>query len=483
MRKNSPNRATVDCPSEHANHGSNNMEHLDTLLATAESLIEQSDWDTLAHLLEELNISEVKDLIDELPEYGAEFISRMPISRSVHVFRILDFPVQERIIKRLSGPKITELINELPPDDRTAFFSELHGDVVKKLIILLPAEERKEALSLLGYKEDSVGRLMTPDYIAVKKDWNVARVMEHIRRYGINSETIDVIYVLDEKGVLLDDLRIRKVLLADPETLISDLTDDRLIALNVNDPQEEAIEMFRMNNRVALPVTDDQNILLGIVTVDDILWLAQEEYTEDMQRVGGVEALDEPYLDISLFKLYKKRVVWLIILFFGELLTITAMSGFEDQIAKVVILATFIPLIISSGGNSGSQAATLIIQAMALGEVSVKDWWRVMRREIQSGLILGLTLFVISFTILYGWHLISPTFGLHFIRIALVVSCSLIGVVLWGSLMGSMLPLLLKRLGADPAASSTPFVATLVDVTGLLIYFSTALLLLKGVLL
>lgn len=459
------------------------MENLDTLLATTESLIEQNDWDTLTHLLEELNISEVKDLIDELPEYGSDFIAKMPIGRAVHVFRILDFPVQERIIKKLSGPKITELINELPPDDRTAFFSELHGDVVKKLIILLPAEDRKEALALLGYQEDSVGRLMTPDYIAVKKDWKVARVMEHIRKYGINSETIDVIYVIDEKGVLLDDLRIRKVLLAHPETLISELTDDRLIALNANDPQEEAIEMFRMNNRVALPVTDDHNILLGIVTVDDILWLAQEEYTEDMQRVGGVEALDEPYLDISLFKLYKKRVVWIIILFFGELLTITAMSGFEGQIAKVVILATFIPLIISSGGNSGSQAATLIIQAMALGEVSVKDWWRVMRRELQSGLILGCTLFALCFTIMYGWHLLSPTFGDHFIRIALVVSCSLIGVVLWGSLMGSMLPLLLKKCGADPAASSTPFVATLVDVTGLLIYFSTALLFLKGVLL
>jgi len=324
---------------------------------------------------------------------------------------------------------------------------------------------------------------MTPDYIAVKKNWNVARVLEHIRRYGTNSETIDVIYVIDDNGILLDDLRIRKILIASPEAMVSDLTDDRLIALNAYDPQEEAIEVFRMNNRVALPVTDDDNILLGIVTVDDILWLAKEEYTEDMQRVGGVEALDEPYLDISLFKLYKKRIVWLMILFFGELLTITAMSSFEVQIAKVVILATFIPLIISSGGNSGSQAATLIIQAMALGEVSIKDWWRVLRRELQSGFFLGVTLFAMSFTILLVWHLIAPTFGDHFLRISLVVSCSLIGVVLWGSLMGSMLPLLLKRLGADPAASSTPFVATLVDVTGLLIYFSFALFFLSGVLL
>lgn len=459
------------------------MENLETLIEQAELLIEANNTDALLALLEELNISEVKDLIDELPEYGARFIELLPISRSVHVFRILDFPVQERIIKKLSGLRISELINELPPDDRTSFFSDLHGDVVKKLIILLPAEDRKEALALLGYKEDSVGRLMTPDYVAVKQHWNVARVLDHIRRYGTNSETIDVIYVIDDRGVLLDDLRIRKVLLATPDTLVSELTDDRLIALNAYDPQETAIEMFRMNNRVALPVVDSDNILLGIVTVDDILWVAKEEYTEDMQRVGGVEALDEPYLDISLFKLYKKRVVWLMILFMGELLTITAMSSFEEQIAKVVILATFIPLIISSGGNSGSQAATLIIQAMALGEVHIKDWFNVMRREIQSGILLGFTLFIMSFGIMFMWHLITPTFGEHFIRIALVVSSSLIGVVLWGTLMGSMLPLLLKRLGADPAASSTPFVATLVDVTGLLIYFSCAMLLLKGVLL
>jgi magnesium transporter len=460
------------------------MEHLETLIDQTELLIKNNDLRGLHELIEELNISEVKDLIDELPEHGATFIEHLSLGRAVHVFRILDFPVQERIVRKLSASRITELINELPPDDRTSFFSQLHGDVVKKLIILLPTEERKEALALLGYKEDSVGRMMTPDYIAIKKHWNVAKVLEHIRRYGTNSETIDVIYVIDDNGVLLDDLQIRKVLLAAPETYVSELIDDRLIALNAYDPQEEAIEIFRMNNRVALPVVDADNILLGIVTVDDILWVAKEEYTEDMQKVGGVEALDEPYLDISLFKLYKKRIVWLIILFFGELLTITAMSSFEDQIAKVVILATFVPLIISSGGNSGSQAATLIIQAMALGEVSVRDWWRVMRREIQSGLFLGFTLFAISFIVLLLWHILAPqTFGVHFYHIGFAVSCSLIGVVLWGSLMGSMLPLLLKRLGADPAASSTPFVATLVDVTGLLIYFSSALIFLKGVLL
>lgn len=460
------------------------MENLETLLEQTERLLENGDNQALFEFVEDLNISEVKDLIDELPEHGAKFISLLPISRSVHVFRILDFPVQERIIKKLPGQKISELINELPPDDRTAFFSELHGDVVKKLIILLPAEERKEALALLGYREDSVGRLMTPDYVAVKKDWNVARVLEHIRRYGINSETIDVLYVIDEEGVLLDDLRIRKVLLAAPDTMISDLTDDRLIALNANDPQEKAIEIFRLNNRVALPVTDDQDILLGIVTVDDILWVAKEEYTEDIQKIGGTEALDEPYLDTSIYNLVKKRVGWLAILMVGEMLTATAMGFFEDQIQKATVLALFVPLIISCGGNSGSQASTLIIQSMALGELTVTDWWRVMRREIISGFLLGLCLGIVGFLRIFVWHLILPNiYGEHWLMIAATISVSLIFVVLWGSLSGSMLPILLKRLGADPATSSAPFVATLVDVTGLVIYFSFAVLFLRGILL
>lgn len=460
------------------------MEDLKALIDDTELLIERNDTEGLNALLEELNISEVKDLVDELPEHGAMFIEMLPLHRSVHVFRILDFPVQERIIKKLSGTRISELINELPPDDRTSFFSELHGDVVKKLIINLSAEDRKEALGLLGYKEDSVGRLMTPDYVAVKKHWNVGRVLEHIRRYGINSETIDVIYVIDDKGVLLDDLRIRNILLASPEQTVSDLTDDRLISLSAYDPQEEAIEVFRMNNRVALPVVDQDNILLGIVTVDDILWLAKEEYTEDIQKIGGTEALDEPYLDTTIFNLVKKRVGWLAVLMVGEMLTATAMGFFEDQIHKATVLALFIPLIISCGGNSGSQASTLIIQAMALGEVTIRDWWRVMRREIISGFLLGLCLGLVGFLRISIWHIIAPDiYGDHWLLLSLTISVSLIFVVLWGSLSGSMLPILLKKLGADPATSSAPFVATLVDVTGLLIYFTCAVLFLSGVLL
>ncbi|MGY0040668.1 magnesium transporter [Pedobacter sp. NJ-S-72] len=446
-------------------------------------LIERDGDGQLREYLDALNISDVEHLIDELPQYAVKFIDTLSIKRAVNVFRILDFPTQEKIIKKLPGEKLAQLINLLPPDDRTSLFSELKGDAVKKLIILLPAKDRVEALSLLGYKEDSVGRLMTPDYIAVKTDWTVKRVLEHIRKYGKDSETIDVIYVIDESGILLDDIRIREILLANPDVPVGELTDNRSIALNANDPQEEAINVFRMNNRVALPVTDDNHVLLGIVTVDDILWIANEEYTEDMHKIGGTQALDEPYLDMPIFGLFKRRIGWLVVLFLGEMLTATAMAHFEADIAKAVVLAMFVPLIISSGGNSGSQASTLIIQAMALGEITIGDWWRVMRREIISGLMLGLVLGSIGFLRIFIWTLFSNLYGPHWALIGVTVGVALVGVVLWGSLAGSMLPLLLKKLGADPATSSAPFVATLVDVTGLIIYFSVAVMFLTGVLL
>lgn len=459
------------------------MDELDTLVEQTELLLGEGDRQRLKEYLDELNISDVEALIDELPEYGPIFIETLSINRAVNVFRILDFPTQERILKKLSGPKISEIINEIPPDDRTAFFSELKGDLVKQLIILLPPADRKEALALLGYPEDSVGRLMTPDYITVKQHWTITRVLEHVRKYGKASETIDVLYVIDKDGLLLDDIRIKDILLADTETRVRDLIDNRLIALNANDPQEEAINVFRMNNRVALPVVDGQGIMLGIVTVDDILWVANEEYTEDMQRIGGTEALDEPYLDVSILQLVKKRAGWLIVLFLGQLLTATVMERYENQLASAVVLFMFIPLIISSGGNSGSQASTLIIQAMALGEVTLVDWWRVMRREIISGLLLGLILGILGFIRIYTWQTFSHAYGEYWLLIGVVVSLSLVGVVLWGSLMGSMLPFILRRLGADPASSSAPFVSTLVDVTGLIIYFTFAAWILTGVLL
>ncbi len=445
-----------------------------------DSILQLQDAQQLHTFLDEQNISDIAEWTMENEDYASTIISNMKINRSAAVFKILDAKIQRHLINTLSATKTAELINELPADDRTDLFEELPSSVVRELIKTLSFSERKVALSLLGYPENSVGRMMTPDYVYVYEYDSVANVIETIRRVGKNSETIDVIYVINEKGELLDDIRIREIILSQPHTKVKELMDGRVITLQAEDDQEVASDVFKMNNRVALPVVSRTNKLLGIVTIDDILWVAEEEFTEDMQKMGGTEALNEPYLDVPLRELYKKRVVWLIILFFGELLTIMAMSSFEDEIKKVVILATFIPLIISSGGNSGSQAAALIIQAMALGEITVKDWWRIMRREIISGIMLGLTLCFISFSVLIIWHFMGKGIDAQYYRIAFVVGLSLLGIVLWGTLMGSMLPIILKRLGADPAASSTPFVATLVDVTGLIIYFSIALLFLSN---
>jgi magnesium transporter len=446
-------------------------------------LIRQEDVLKVREFLNDQNISDVAELINEFPEYESQIIGNMSIHRAASVFKILDLSTQKTIIQVLPPFKTAELLNELPADDRTAFLEELPSEVVKELIRLLNPEERKVTLALLGYPESSVGRLMTPDYIAVQVDWNVQEVLQYIREVGKDSETIDVIYVVNEKGEFVDDLRIREIILASPDKLVSELIDNRFVTLNVNDDQEMANQAFKMNNRVALPVVDYKNILLGIITIDDVLWVASEEFSEDMQKIGGTEALDEPYLEMPIMKLFKKRVVWLIVLFLGEMLTATAMGYFEDEIAKAVVLALFVPLIISSGGNSGSQASTLIIQAMAVGEITINDWWRVMRREIISGLMLGSILGLIGFFRVLLWNSVFHTYGDHTALIGLTVGFSLIGVVLWGTVSGSMLPIILKKLGADPATSSAPFVATLVDVTGLIIYFSMAYIFLSNTLL
>jgi len=326
--------------------------------------------------------------------------------------------------------------------------------------------------------------LMTPDYVWVYEHNTVAESIELIRRFGKDSETIDVIYVIDEDGNLVDDIKIRDIILSSPDKKINELIDGRVIVLHADDDQEVASDVFKMNNRVALPVVSKTEKLLGIVTIDDILWVATEEYSEDMQKIGGTEALDEPYLDTSVWNLFRKRVGWLVILFLGEMLTASVMQYFEEEIAKAVVLALFIPLIISSGGNTGSQASTLIIQALATGDVAITDWWRVFKREILSGLMLGTVLGVVGYFRILVWHAIFPNvYGDHYHLVGLTVGITLLGIVLWGTLSGSMLPLALKKLGADPAVSSAPFVATLVDVTGLVIYFSVAYLFLQGILL
>ncbi|HEX4876140.1 MAG TPA: magnesium transporter [Chitinophagaceae bacterium] len=454
-----------------------------TLQEQFETVVQTEDKLLIRDFLDDQNISDVAQLVEENPDHEGQIIANMSVHRAASVFKILDLALQKRIIQDLPPNTTATLLNELPADDRTDFLEELPSNAVRELIKLLDPDERKITLSLLGYPENSIGRLMTPDYVYVYP-WNtIEEVFSTIRKFGKDSETINVIYVINEKGELLDDIRIREFILNPPDKKVEELMDERFVALHPEDDQETASEVFKMNNRVALPVVSNNNQLLGIVTIDDILWVAEEEFSEDMQKMGGTEALEEPYLDVPIFKLYKKRIIWLFILFVGETLTIAAMSSFQKTLEQVLVLSTFIPLIISSGGNSGSQAATLIIQALALGEITVQDWWRIARREIQSGLFMGITLGIVGFFIIFGGHQLFGLFGEHFIRIGFAIGMAIIGVVLWGTIMGSMLPLLLKKIGADPATSSTPFIATLVDVTGLLIYFGMAFLLLKGVLL
>lgn len=427
---------------------------------------------------------EIADLISQLSEQDQLIIfEKLSPRLAVKVFEFLPLEFQKSIIYRLGPDRTAVILQEMSPDDRTAFLDGLPNASVNALLRLLPLKERAIALNLLGYPKYSVGRLMTTDYIAVKMDWTVQQVLDYVRKNGRDSETINVIYVINDEGKLIDDIRIREFLFAPLEQHVRDLTDSRFVSLSVNDDDEVAVKVFLRNDRVALPVTDKEGILIGIVTVDDVMNLMNQEDTEDIQKIGGTEALEYPYLQTPFLDLMQKRAGWLVILFLGELLTATAMGYFEAEISKAVVLALFIPLIISSGGNSGSQASTLIIRALVIGEITLRDWWKIMRREIYSGLFLGAVLGMIGFMRISLWSVFSDIYGPHWMIVALTIFFSLIGVVLWGTLSGSMLPLILKRLGYDPAVASAPLVATIVDVTGIIIYFVTASILMSGTLL
>jgi magnesium transporter len=432
--------------------------------------------------LNKLTPRDIADFTNRNTKWAVKLFQHLDPKHAAKAFKFLQNDKQEIIIKSLPEEKAAELLNALQPDDRTAFLEELPGNYVKELLKTLTPERRAETLELLGYEEGSVGRLMTPDYVSIKMSETCQDVLSYIRQRGQATETLNWLFVIDEKGILIDDINIKDFLVVDPSTTVAQIMDHQFLALNVNASQKDVINIFRNNSRYALPVTDDAGVLLGIVTLDDVLRLAEKEGTREIQKIGGSEALDEPYSTITFYRLIRKRAGWLIILFLGEMLTATAMKGFEGELDKWLVLSLFIPLIISSGGNSGSQASSIIIRAMAIGEISFRDWWRVMRKEIFAGLVLGIILGIVGFVRISVWQQfnIQGGYGDQWIKVGGVVFFALIGVVLWGTLSGAMLPLILKRLGADPAASSAPFVATLVDVTGLVIYFSVAYVVMSG---
>ncbi len=450
-----------------------------------QSLLSVQQWAILGKRMEHYAPPDIADFLDRFDPPTRSIIFRaLPRAQASEVFGHLEPERQEALLQDLTGAQTRELLASLPPDDRTSLLAELPANVTQRLLTTLSPADLAEVRQLLGYPEESVGRLMTPDFVRVRADGTVAEALAHIRRYGHNAETLDAIYIIDAAGHLIDDLSLRVFVLADPNATVDSLMDDSYVALRATDDREEAVRAMEHYDRVALPVIDSDGLLLGIVTADDVLDVAQEEATEDFQKMGGMEALDTPYMQTGLLAMIRKRAGWLAALFLGEMLTATAMGYFEDEIAKAVVLALFVPLIISSGGNSGSQATSLIIRAMALQEVRLRDWWRIFVRELPTGLALGLILGTIGVVRILTWQAIGwSNYGEHYLLVALTVGCSLIGVVLFGTLAGSLLPFVLRRAGFDPASASAPFVATLVDVTGLIIYFTVASIILHNTLL
>ncbi len=400
------------------------------------------------------------------------------------IFPFLDLGIQQEIIKNLGNKETKELINKLAPDDRTLIFTDFPDNIIKQIINLLDDEHRAEALNLLGYENNSIARLMTPNYIQAKPEWTVKHVMQHIKKFGKKAETLNFIYIVDNQNKLIDDLRIGQLLMVDDNTLISDLMDRNFVSITTTQTVEDGLLIFDKYEREALPIVTENGTLVGIVTFDDLLSKIEQRDTEDMQKFGGMEELDVSYTQTKLLDLVKKRAGWLIILFIGEMLTASAMGHFDDEISRAVVLALFVPLIISSGGNSGSQAASLIIRAMALKELTLKDWFYVMRKEILSGLMLGVILGTIGFIRIFIWQKTGIyDYGQYWFWVAMSVSFSLVVIVMWGTLSGSLIPFVLRRIGLDPATASAPFVATLVDVTGLIIYFTISAIFLAGKLL
>jgi magnesium transporter len=429
--------------------------------------------------------SEVANMLDGLPvDTALETFAQFPDQKKPLLFAYIGHFLQRKIIKKLTKEQASAILNQLGSTDRNSFFLYLNAIERSTCLEYLNDQNKKATQDILGYPKQSVARLVNTDFCTIKKTMTVAEATAYLRKNHHDTEIANVIYVDDENGRLLDDIPIRRLVLNEPTKLISDIMDGDVIKLNIEDSTEDAINKFKEYDRTVLPVTNKDNVLLGIITIDDVIDVAEQRNTREMQRFGGVESLEYPYVKTPIFSLIKKRAGWLIILFLSEMLTATAMGYFQDEIAKAVVLALFVPLVISSGGNSGSQAATLIIRAMAVKELSLKDWWYVMRREILSGVCLGVILGIIGFIRIAAWqklHLYN--YGPNWALMATTIFFSLIGIVMWGTLSGSMIPMVLKRFKLDPATSSAPFVATLVDVTGLVIYFSIAAVILHGTLL
>lgn len=447
-------------------------------------LIREGRYSELRHALHGLPHADIADILAELDPadaaLGFRFLQR---DDAAEVFTYISPEVQQALIAKLGDEASLRVLEAMSADDRARLLDEMPEEVAQRIVASLTPESRKVTQAILGYPPRSVGRLMTPDYVRVRPEWTIARAMEHIRKWGHDAETINVVYVVDDKGVLIDDLRIRQIFLADPEQTVESLMNRNFVALRADEPQSNAVRMLQRYDRVALPVVDSRGALIGIVTHDDVADVAQAEATEDMQKLGGMQALEQPYITTPHVEMFKKRGFWLSALFVGQTITIIVLGTFQDQLQRAAVLTMFLPLVISCGGNSGSQAATLVTRALALGEVTAADWLAIVRRELVSAVMLGGTLATLGLACVAFFTSIHHAKTDFPFRLSITVGSAILAVVVWGTVLGSMLPLVLKKLKFDPATASSPMVATLMDASGTLIYLGVAVLVLTGTIL
>ncbi len=444
------------------------LRHL--LLPEIEELLEAGQLNELRDFLVRQPGPEIAELLTALADKNRVLIFRLlPRQLADEVFSLLDPPAQNLLIHNMAKDEVRQVISALTPDDRTALFEELPARVTQSLLSQLSEHDRKQALALLSYPEDSVGRLMTDRYVKVRPEWAVAQAMEHLRKAGLDSETIAMIYITDDKGRLTDDLRLRKLILADPNARVADLLDGHFACLQSLQDREDAIHVFQKYDLYALPVVDADGILLGIVTVDDILDVAEEEATEDFHKLATVRPLQVSLKDATLGLLFRKRIGWLLGLVVVNIFSGAGIAYFEETISAVVALVFFLPLLIGSSGNAGAQAATLIVRAMATGEIERGDWWKLFLREIGVSAAIGIVMSIAVFFL--GW-------GLGSLPVGVVVSLSMFTIVIAGSLMGTVLPMILQKFKLDPATASAPLITSMADILGVLIYFSIATMIL-----
>lgn len=439
----------------------------ETTVTLFEDLIRQKNWRALRAAIEDIDPITSAGIIEDLSdEDDIIYFRLLPREHAKDTFQYLSHDKQEQIIEGLASNanRVAGLLNDLNPDDRTAFFEELPGNIAQRLIQMLSPEEKAIATSLLGYPEHSIGRLMTPEFVAVKPDFTVQQAIDHIRQFGRDSETLNVIYVVDDNWKLIDDIRMREIILADPKQPISDLMTEYFVALNAFDDQEVAIGIFQEQDRTALPVIDSRGILLGIVTFDDVMDVAEEESTEDFHKFGSVQATVVSPLKATIRDLYQKRIVWLIALVFVNVFSGAALANFQDVITSAVALIFFLPLLIDSAGNAGSQSATLMIRSLAIGDVETKDWFRLLGKEFVVSLLLGITMAL-------GVSLVASFRAPEYI---FVIAVTMVLAVMTGSLIGMLLPFIFTKLKLDPATASAPLITSIADISGVLIYFSIA---------